>query len=287
MSESAPVESAPSSAPESSESSPNEGSQSSAPSRYKLGDKEYSQEELSYRLKLSEVATKERASAQSLAKEKAALEKALAGDAESRKLLKERLGPNYRAFLEEAAREILEEDALSPEEKAFRKRERELAEKEAKYKKEQEAIEAENLSKLERQHLERLDKEITEAIMGHGLPKSPYAVSRMAALMEQNLEMGLELTASEVATLVKEEMGGNVSSSISGLDGDSLLSFLGEETVEKVRKALLGKVGQPVGGGLQKRGSAPVQPKESNEKKPMDRKEWERLAEERRKALKD
>lgn len=89
---------------------------------------------------------------------------------------------------------------------------------------------------------EHYNKDFTAALTKHELPPTPYTVMRMAELTQQNLRMGLELTADEIAVLVKEDLAKEQAAYTKGLSPAQTLKLaavrLGELKIEDVVKLL-------------------------------------------------
>jgi hypothetical protein len=142
--------------------------------------------------------------------------------------------------------EKLEEEELTPQERQLRDRERKLREAENELKSRKDLEEKQKFEQLQDHYAKKFDEEFTQALEQTNLPRHPKTVKRMAELMAQNLEMGLELPASAVAKLVEEEILGDVRSMVGALDGEKLVSILGEEVTNRVRKHTLQAVKSPV-----------------------------------------
>lgn len=115
--------------------------------------------------------------------------------------------------------------------------------------KEQERLQKEEQEKsqqIERYHAEQYQKMFIDALSKGGLPNEGPAgaacVRRMADLMAKNVAMGLDLTPDHLAQLVREDYVGEHKSLYSNLEGDALLSLMGEEVVNKIRKADLARL---------------------------------------------
>lgn len=236
------------SAPAASESAPDSAPQPETPAERKFRlkvngqEKEFTEAEVLKRAQLAEAAQEKFQKAAHLEK----LEKAIQqGD---RKAIQKLLGDDrFHNFAVEYLSERLEEEEMSPKERELRARERQLAEHEERIKSEQAEKQAQAMQQLEDHFAQKFDQEFSAAMKQLKLPPTPKAVARMAELMKQNLEMGLDLPATSIAQLVKEELTTTVKSIMDGLDDDSLAALLGEQVEEKLRKRSMAKLKNPLG----------------------------------------
>lgn len=205
-------------------------------------EREFSEAEVLKRAQLAEAAQEKFQKAAHLEKLEQAIQK---GD---RRAIQKLLGDEkFHNFAVEYLSERLEEEEMSPKERELRQRERQLAEHEERIKAEQQERQAAAMQQLEDHFAKKFDTEFTAAMKQMKLPPTPKAVARMAELMKQNLEMGLDLPATSIAQLVKDEFTVSVKSLMDGLDDDSLAALLGEQVEEKLRKRSMSKLKNPMG----------------------------------------
>lgn len=160
-------------------------------------------------------------------------------------VLKER-----KADIRKLATEFLSQQAedamLSPEEREFRdiraERDSLKAEKEQSAAKAQQAEQAKAYEAV----TEQLDKSFTEAAQRAGLEQHPNTLEMMVEVAMEAVELGLTLSADQVAAEAKDRLEGLVSKRdakiASGLTGEKLLSYLGAKTVEQVLLASRAKL---------------------------------------------
>lgn len=152
-----------------------------------------------------------------------------------------KLGIDVRKFSEDTLMELIQHDKMTPEQKEAHQakldlkkyRDQESAAKE-KAKKDQD-------SALEQQHMKTFDETFTQALSEKGLPKTPFTIVRMAQLTIAANKKGLNMPASELAKIVREDYQRDQSALLEGLEGDDLLSFLGKEALKRISKAQLSK----------------------------------------------
>lgn len=205
-------------------------------------EREFSEAEVLKRAQIAEAAQERFQKAAHLEKLEQAIQQ---GD---RRAIQKLLGDErFHEFAVDYFNERLEEEEMTPKERELKARERQLMEREERIKMEQEERQAAMMQQLEDHYAQKFDVEFSAAMKAQKLPPTPKAVARMAELMKQNLEMGLELPATSIAQLVKEELTTTVKSIMDGLDDESLAALLGEQVEEKLRKRSMAKLKNPMG----------------------------------------
>lgn len=191
------------------------------------------EEALIKELQLAKAAKKRMAEAQE-AKRKA-YEIMQSIDQDPANLLK-RLGPKGYELAEQMLIEKMQEEMLSPEQKQLRQMEQELA----KYKEQERALkeqeEQSKLQALEAKQAEHYQKTIIQALEDSGLPKTPEAVKRMAFLLHKNLELGLDLSAKELADEARKEYVMSLSQITKDATPEQLINLLDPDILKKLRK---------------------------------------------------
>jgi hypothetical protein len=131
--------------------------------------------------------------------------------------------------IEDELRRIYEEEDMSPEEKAKRAQEEELAQYRQAEAERKRLIEEEANSKEEQKYLEQLDNEIAEAIAATDLPKNPilgkFALNYMNAFAQQ----GEELSAKDAIKFVSNDFKLILRDMIGNMDSKSLKEYLKPE----------------------------------------------------------
>jgi hypothetical protein len=155
--------------------------------------------------------------------------------------------PALRDKMLEAAQELIFEqiqsEQMTAEERA-RLQEREELERyrrgEQERKAQEETKQREELKNKYRQDYER---QFIDALNAGGIPKSDWAVTRMAQYMRQALQQGMSnVTPQDVAHLVKKDWQQAQADLYGQLDGDKLIEMLGPNIAEKIRKADVAKL---------------------------------------------
>lgn len=159
-----------------------------------------------------------------------------------------RLGIDARKWAEEYLLKQLEDEMLDPKEKELRQYKKQLEEIENEKKAAKEEQEKTRTAELTAKYTEDFTKDITSALSTSGLPKTEHTVKRMAYYMHQGLKRGMDLKAGDVVDLVKNDYINEQKSLYSSMDGESLLSILGPEIADKIRKHDLSKLRNPNSG---------------------------------------
>ena len=176
----------------------------------------------------------------------------------------QKTGMNARQWAEEYLLGELQREAMSPEQKKAFENEERLRKYEATEKSQKETALKEQEARMTAEQRERYDKIFVQALSESGLPKTAFTVRRMAELQLLNIKNSYELSASQLAKLVREDYASEQKSLVGSLDGDELINFFGEDIVKKLSKAQIAK--------LKAKGIAAVsqstnsQPRQSGEK---------------------
>lgn len=164
-----------------------------------------------------------------------------------------KMGMNPRQWAEEYLMQELQVEAMSPEQKKARENEEKLRKFEDNEKKTKEKAQQDEKDRLTNQKREEFDVMFTEALGLSGLPKTPFTVKRMAELQLINLRKNLELNASQLAKIVREDYAAEHKALFGAIDGDQLMDMLGPDIVKKLSKAQISKLKakgvQPAAGG--------------------------------------
>lgn len=227
---------------------------------------------LTKRLQLSAAAQKRMAEAKAEKKKAWDIIQAFEADPET---MLSRLGPKGREIAEKYLLKQIQDDMLSPEQKRIRDLERENEGFKSEKQKAEEARAKEAQDKKDFEIAQTFQTTIIDALNKTGLPKSPVAVKRMAALLKKNISLGLDLDASDLADEYKKERFAEHKALIGEADGDQLISLLGEDVAKKIRMSDLKKL-QEKHNMVFKQGNAPqsAAPQANSEKGPMSIDEW-------------
>jgi hypothetical protein len=196
--------------------------------------------------------------------------------------LREIAGGNekLRAAIEEYMVGEIQREKMDPAQAERLKIEEELKAERAK-REGYEKAEADRKAEAAREHFKNhYDKVFSEALAKHNLPKLPETLRRMAGLTKKAEEMGLDLGADDVASLVREEIVEESNRIFGAMDGNRLIDLLPPEVLKKIRAADVARVkaaGQPAAPAQAPAPKPKPQPTEDNPNPHLkNRDEWYR-----------
>ena len=187
------------------------------------------------------------------------------------------LGINFRELAENFIKEQIEQELMDPRERQLREYERKVKAMESEKAEREKSEKAAQEKALIDRYTQEYDKKIAEALTSGGLPKTPRTVRRMAELMEKNIEYGYELEPKDLVAMVRQGYIDDMKELFGATDGDTLLSILGDDVSNKIRKSDLKRL------KAQQTASQPTTPanlkaqlphKEEKAPKKMDVIEW-------------
>lgn len=155
--------------------------------------------------------------------------------------------PALRDKMLEAAQDLLFEhiqhEQMSSEERA-RLQEREELERYRRSEQERKAQEEmQQREELKERYRQDYERQFITALNEGGIPKSDWAVTRMAQYMRQAIKNGMSnITPQDVVHLVKRDWQQAQADLYGQLDGDKLIQMLGPDIAEKIRKADVAKL---------------------------------------------
>lgn len=192
------------------------------------------------------------------------------------------LGIDMKKLAEDYLIAQMEEESLSPEQRELKEAKSKLQSFEEEKKRIESEKEEAAKAELRQRHTESYTKDITSALETSGLPRTEHTVKRMAYYMHQALKRGYDLSASDVADLVKQDYINEHKSLFGGLDGDMLLKLLGDDVANKIRKHDVSKIKN-----VEKQLSRPAQPQQggqpSQPSKKISKEEWKKRMDELKK----
>lgn len=183
-----------------------------------------------------------------------------------------RTGKNARQWAEEFLLKELQAEAMSPEQRKARENEEKLRKYENDEKSREDKKKQEAQDRLKQEHMEKYDQMFVQALTESGLPKTKYTIKRMAELQLINIKNKYELSATQLAKIVREDYIDEQKSLYGAVEGDQLLELLGPEIVKKLSKAQIAK--------LKARGTTPAAasatPKQTQEEKGLTWQDWQK-----------
>lgn len=155
------------------------------------------------------------------------------------------MGLNPDDVAEAHMKSRIEEMQLSPEQKELNDLRAKIEKAEAEKKALEEERLAEQQQRAQQEYERQLDQEMTSALEGSDLPKSPYVVKRLAEVMMVALEQaeeGQEVSVSDVLPVVEKQIKNEIQEMFGALPGDVIEQILGNDVTSKMRKYRRSKV---------------------------------------------
>jgi len=181
-----------------------------------------------------------------------------------------KLGIDPEEFAEALLRRRIEEAQMSPEQRQAMEEKRRFEEE----KKQWEATVAQRV-----QH--EIDQGITEAFRSTGLPKSPFLVARIAAMVNESIKLSQKnpdqkpLSFQEAAVKVKEWFVEGTRQTLKSLPLEERLKVLGDDVVEELMQYRLTRLGQAKKPASEEPATAQAPAKKQPKKVITSKKEWE------------
>lgn len=151
------------------------------------------------------------------------------------------IGIDVKKLAEEIINEQIADMEKTPEQKEREKLQKELEDLRKQAKDKDELAKKESQLRLEKEYEYQLENDITAALDVGGLPKTPRTVKMMAEMMMIALNNGIDLSAKDIAPIVKNTNMSEFQELVKSLSDDQLESFLGKETIGRLRKKNLAK----------------------------------------------
>jgi hypothetical protein len=153
--------------------------------------------------------------------------------------------PNIGLDVKQLAREIIEEEIAnsqkSPEQLEKEKLEAEIKSLKDQQKKEKEEAEKREFDRLQETAYEQYDMQITKALEGSDLPKSPYVIKKMAEYMLLGLQNNLDISAEDILPLVRDEIQNDIKDMFSALPDEVVEKMVGKDKLNSLRKKKVAK----------------------------------------------
>lgn len=157
--------------------------------------------------------------------------------------------PNIGVDVKQLARQVIEEEIAnsqkSPEQLEKEKLEAEIKELKANQKREKEEADKREFDRLQETAYEQYDMQITKALEGSELPKSPYVIKKMAEYMLLGLQNGMDVTPEDILPLVRDEIQGDIKDMFSALPDEVVEKMVGKDKLNSLRKKKVAKATTP------------------------------------------
>ena len=146
------------------------------------------------------------------------------------------LGVDFRKIAEDYIWEQIQDEQLSPEQKAQRDRDRELEKYKAAEKERMGKAQQEDEQKLKDHYRQDFDKKITEAMSKTQLPKTEYSLDRLIHYMRLDVENGFQQDIGEYVKMVEDDYAADLKAFVGNLSPEQLEKFIGAEQLKKHRE---------------------------------------------------
>lgn len=157
----------------------------------------------------------------------------------------QKLGHDPRDLSEKYLVRQLEDEMLDPKEKENRTLKAQLKAIEDEKLSIKQAEEASRNEALKAKYTKDYSDQFVSALQETGLPPTKMMVAEMAKYIGRAADLKFKMTASEAATLVKEDLQNSISRLVGETDGETLLRIIGEDAANKIRKYDVGKLKNP------------------------------------------
>lgn len=160
-----------------------------------------------------------------------------------RKVLEDpRIGVDVKKFAQDYVWEQIQEEKMSPEEKAQRERDRKY--EELLREKEERTTSEKQQEKLQKQvvYENSYEEKITRALEIGGLPKTHGTVERMADYLKKAIKHNIDLSPEELVNQVRRDYSTDIDAILEHIPEERIIELLGEKAAAKIRKADLGRL---------------------------------------------
>jgi hypothetical protein len=154
------------------------------------------------------------------------------------------IGMDLKKFAAQIIEEEIENSKKSPEQLALEKAQEELKTLKEQREQEKKDAEAKENEALTARYVEQYDNEITAALEGNRIPKTPQAVKKLADYMEVAIGANKDVSFNDLIPIVREELIADYQNHLDALPDDELESYIGKKTIDRIRKRNVAKAKQ-------------------------------------------
>lgn len=153
-----------------------------------------------------------------------------------------KLGLDFKKLAQDYLKNEIDLEMMTPEQRKLHEATKKLEELENEKKVGAEKQKQQQMAAAVKMHNENYERDITETLKTSGLPKTRETVQKIAYYLSEGLKQDVVLKAADVIHLVKADYDSAVKNLFQAVDGDALMSFLGDENVKKINEALMKKI---------------------------------------------
>jgi hypothetical protein len=158
----------------------------------------------------------------------------------------ERFGLDLEKMAQRVLQKKLEQAAKSPEEIEREKIQSERDELRKRLEEVEKSKQEAKQREIEDKYAKELNDGIVGAIESNGLPKDAKIVARFAQAMRAGAKYNVNLTAEEIAPLIKEQLYSEAKELLSSFSDDDLEDFIGKDKIKNIRKRTIARLKKQV-----------------------------------------
>jgi hypothetical protein len=185
-----------------------------------------------------------------------------------------KMGHDPRQLSEEYLASILEEEMMDPREKELKQYKTKLQQYQELEKQQKEFEAKKRDDALKAKFSDDYSKQFIEALKTSKLPPTKPMVAKMAEYIQRAAEMKFEMTASEAAQLVKEDIETAHRNLYGEADAETLVKLIGEQGLQKVRGYDTARLKDPAANLKTPEKQGEVNRSRYTQPQRMSRKEW-------------
>ncbi len=147
-----------------------------------------------------------------------------------------KMGHDPRQLAEQYLGKILTDEVMDPKEKEIRDMRNRIQEIENMERQQKEDVERQRHEQMKTKFAEEYQTKFIDALKESGLPPTKPMVAEIAKYISRATKLGYEISPSEAATLVLEDIKQAQTRLIGDSSGEMLIKLLGEDVANKIRK---------------------------------------------------
>ena len=155
------------------------------------------------------------------------------------------IGHDMRKLAEEYLAKEIEREQMDPDKRSILEERERLEADRDEFKKQAQAEQQKKEEALRKHYNNEYSTDILNTLKTSGMPQTPRTVQRMAHYMHEGLKRGIDLKASDVLPIVRQDYIEDIKAIMGGLDEDALYALIGDEIAGKVQRAGIKRLKQP------------------------------------------
>lgn len=148
---------------------------------------------------------------------------------------------DVKKFAEEIINEQIAEMEKTPEQREREKLQKELEDLRKQAQDRDEQAKKSEFARLQAEQEHILESDISAALDIGGVPKTPRTVKAMAEMMMIALQNNIDLSAKDLAPMVKNTTMGEFKEILQSLSDDQLEDYIGKDIIGRIRKRAVAK----------------------------------------------